>query len=214
MADTRGIEQDELHKKIIATQIEKHIDSVCAVLVLVKVTTIGITKGMDYALSTLSAIFPKTLANNIAVMFTNTQGSACWNLSKDAIPVGIKDAPQFLLGDPIELLRWIRTFNRQDPVTTEVHKFVQAGEQMALEGLVELFDWLGGLEPQLATEIVSLYEKYQSIEAKTTSILDQRDREVGTRAKIDRLTITLKKYSAVSLSPCLQLGLESYTRWM
>ena len=80
--------------------------------------------------------------------------------------------------------------------------------------LVKLFDWLDGLEPQPATQIVRVYEQYQNIETKTIDILDQRAQEVDMRAKIDRLMITLKKHSAVSHSGCLYLLLESYACWM
>jgi hypothetical protein len=76
--------------------------------------------------------------------------------------------------------------------------------------LVELFNWLDGLEPHPATDITSIYEMYQNIEIKTIGILDQRVREV----EIDRLTITLKRHSAVGLSLCSHLALQSYARWM
>ena len=61
LADTRGLQQDEAHKKSIATQIQQHIDSVNAVLILANGTVPRITVGTDYALSTLSAIFPKSI---------------------------------------------------------------------------------------------------------------------------------------------------------
>jgi hypothetical protein len=216
LVDTRGIEQ-ELHKKSIATEIEKHIDSVCAILITVNASTLGNTMESDYALSTLSAIFPKTLASNIAFMFTNVWSPSSWNFSTDAIPEGLKDSPHFLLNNPIALQkRYLKLKDdpRYKPMTTKMLKSVQAGEQMALETLVKLFDWLDGLEPQPAMEISSLYEKYQNIEAKVINILVQRDEEIDTRAEINRLMITLKKHSTVSLSPCLHLALESHARWM
>jgi hypothetical protein len=83
-------------------------------------------------------------------------------------------------------------------------------KQRALEMLVELFNWLDGLEPQPTTEITSLYGIYQDIEVRTIGILDQRVREV----EIDTLRIALKKYLAVSLSFCSRLALQSYARWM
>jgi len=89
-------------------------------------------------------------------------------------------------------------------------KIVKDREQGALEMLVVLFNWMDGLKPQPATEITSLYEVHQNIEVKTTSILYQRTREVD----IDRLTIALKRYSAVSLSLCSHPALDSYARWM
>ena len=45
---------------------------------------------------------------------------------------------------------------------------VKAGEEKALEMLVDLFDWLDGLERQPATEGMSLCEQSQSIEVTIT----------------------------------------------
>ena len=62
LADARGIHQDELHKESIATEIQNHIDSVTAVLILANGSVPRITVGTDYALSALSALsalFPK-----------------------------------------------------------------------------------------------------------------------------------------------------------
>jgi len=196
----------------IVTEIEKHIDSVSAVLVLVNAIAPRITMPMDYALSALSALFPKTLANNIAFVSTNSRSLLSWNLSKDDIPKGLKDAPQFFLDNPIALQkRYLRLKNdlTSKQMNMELLKVVQPGEERALDMLVKLFGWLDGLESHPVTEIVSLYETSLNIEAKVVDILDQKDREVDTRAEIERLMIALKQHSAVSFSACLHLGLES-----
>jgi hypothetical protein len=100
LADTRGVHQDELHKKSIATEIQDHIDSVSAVLILANGSVPRITVGMDYALSALSALFPKTMANNIAFVFSNSPTYLSLNISKVFIPDILKEAPQFLLDNP------------------------------------------------------------------------------------------------------------------
>ena len=48
LADTRGVEQDELHKQSIANQINMHIDSITAVVVLANGTVPRVTVGTDY----------------------------------------------------------------------------------------------------------------------------------------------------------------------
>jgi hypothetical protein len=110
LADTRGIEQDELHKKNIATEIQKQIDSVTAVLILANGTVPRLTVGTDYALSTLSALFPKSLANNIAFVFTNVASPLSWNFSMDTIPDVLKDANLFFLDNPIALQKKYLSF--------------------------------------------------------------------------------------------------------
>ena len=149
LADTRGIQQDGLHKNF-AAQIEKHVNSITAVLVLANGTVPRGTGGMDCTLSTLLAILPNTLASRVAIMFTNTSSPLAWNISKDAIPAVFKDACQFRLDNPVALQKkYLKLM--EDPnvniTATEMRDEVVTGEEKALEVLVELFDWLDGHEP-------------------------------------------------------------------
>jgi hypothetical protein len=131
-------------------QIKKHVDSVNAILVLANGTVPRVTVGTDYALSTLAAIFPN-LPSNIAFIFTNVSSLLYLNFSGDTIPDILKDAPQFLLDNPVALQRKYLRLKDNPNIRnrgTDMRREVKAGEQNALEMLVELFDWLDGLEPQ------------------------------------------------------------------
>jgi hypothetical protein len=217
LADTRGIEQDERHKDSIATQIKKHIDSVTAVLILANGTIERITVGTDYALSTLSAIFPKSLSGNIAFMFTNVPSPLAWNFSQDTVPRVLKEAPQFLLDNPIALQKkYLKLKDRpgMKKVEKDMRNHLKAGEQKALEMLVQLFDWLDDCKPQPTTEILYLYEMSQDIEAAITDTLAQIDQGAAKKVEIDKLVADLRNNSNVSLSPCSFLGLNPYSRWM
>ena len=155
-ADTCGIQQDhELHKNSIATQVNEHLDSVTAVLILTNGTVPGVTAGTAYALSTLSAILPQALAKNTAFLLTRVSSPLYQNFSGDTIPDVLKEAPQFLLDNPIALqgkylkLKDARTMKNWKE---EMRKTVTTGEERALEMLVHLFDWLDGLERQPTME--------------------------------------------------------------
>jgi len=86
-------------------QIEKDMDSVTAVLVLVNGTVPRISVGTNSALSTISAIFPITPSKNVAFLLTNTSNPLFQNFNGDNLPEAFKDAPQFLLNNPIALQR-------------------------------------------------------------------------------------------------------------
>ena len=215
MADTRGIEQDEIHKRNIASEIQKQINSVTAVLILANGTVPRITVGTDYALSTLSAIFPKSLAENIAFVFTNVPSPLSWNFSADTIPDSLRGAEQFLLDNPIALQKKylvLKNDSNKKKVRTVMRKAVQAGEERALEMVVKLFDWLDGLGSQPTTEIVYLYNMSQSIEAMIANTLAQMDQAATKKAEIDKLIHGLKNNSKASLLTSLPLGVQSNTR--
>ena len=216
MADTRGIEQDERHKDSIASQIKKHIDSVTAVLILANGTVERITVGTDYALSTLSAIFPKTLANNIGFVFTNVPSPLAWNFSQDTLPPALKESPQFLLDNPVALQKKylkLKDNPNMRKVQKDMRNHLKAGEQKALEMLVLLFDWLDKCKPQPTMEIVYLYEMSQEIEATITDTLAQIDQGAAKKVEIDKLMAALKNNSNVSSSPLPYLRFTLRVVW-
>ena len=203
MADTRGLQHDELHKERIATHIQKHIATVNAVLILANGSVPDLTVGADYALSVLSALFPKTMANNFAFFFTNCPTYLSFNFCEDAIPEILKDAPRFLFDNPIPLqknfLRLKNDPNRKKE-RTEWRETVKHREQKALGKLVDLFEWLDGREPQPTTEIMALYEMSRAIETKITKTLAQMDQAAAKMAEINKL---VKAVQTNSVSPLL-----------
>jgi len=112
----------------------------------------------------------------------------------------LKDAPQFILNNPIALLKKYNKL-KGDPNTrkerAEFRKAVKAGEQDALEMMVDLFDWLCDLEQQPTTGVTPLYEKDQNHPAMSAD----------TRGPM-HLKPTEDCYSRVSGST---LALESYS---
>ena len=166
------MQQDELHKRSIATQIKENLDSITAVLVLANGTVPRVTVGTDYALSTLSAMFPKSLAQNVSFMFTNVLSPLHWNFTLESVPVELQDAPQFLLNNPLALQRKYLKL-KQDPNMkkrrADLRGAVKFGEDNALQMLVKLFDWLDSLEPP------AIVTRSPRREARTTVLLAPMD---------------------------------------
>ena len=163
MADDRGAQQDELHKKSVVDEIEKNIDSVTAVLVLANGTVPRVNVGTDSALSILSTIFTRTPSKNVAFLLTNTSNPLYQNFSGDILPESVKGAPQFLLNNPIALQRKYLELKGSQKMRARMTSFreaVKASEQEALEMFVDLFDWLDGLEPQPTTRVVPRHQQY------------------------------------------------------
>ena len=179
------------------TQIKDHLDSITAVLILANGTVPRVTVGTDYALSTLSDMFPNSLARNVSFMFTNVLSPLHWNFSLDSVPETLQEAPQFLLNNPIALQRkYLKLQNNPNMKKrgTDLRNAVKASEQNALQMLVRLFDWLDGLEPQATTEIITRSQKREARSTNTSSPMDQE----------------VSKDPAVSLSPGTQILFFSF----
>lgn len=199
LADTRGLQQDELHKRSIASVIQKQIDSVNAVIILANGTVPRITVGTEYALSTLSAIFPKSLANNIAFLFTNVSSPLSWNFSQDSVPKVLKDSPQYLLDNPLALQKKYDQL-KNNPASKNLLKkmknAVSSGENAALDMLVDVFDWLDKLVPQPTTEILTLYEQSQNIEQMISNTIAQMEQAAGQKKSFEKLVQAIQSGEA------------------
>jgi len=185
--------------------VEKHLDSITAVLIHADSTS----NTMDYALSTLSTILPKTLANNIAFVFTNVSTPSLQGFS---VPEVFKDAPTFVFDIPIAPERMYVSHGLKAHKRAGGRRFESAAEQSALEMLAKLFNWMGNLNLQPVTEITYLFEKYQNIKTRVNT-LTQMDQATTKKAIFDELMTWLKENSIVRLSTCSHLALESYARW-
>jgi len=142
-------------------QIEKAIDSVTAVLILANGTVPRLNVGTYSALSALSGIFSRTSFKPVAFLLTNTSNQLYQNFSGDSLLEGFKDVPQFLLNNPIALQRkYLELKDKGGPTTRgqmrDFRESVKGSEQDALEVLVDIFDWLDSLEPQLSPRFLSL----------------------------------------------------------
>ena len=196
----------------IVQYIERNVDSVSAVLVVVDGTSLRLHDHIHFMASTLFTIIPKALVKHTAFVVTAIRDPVIrhpvlWGFSKRMIPGVLKDAPLFTLDIPTALQKRLK----DDP---NERRIVEPDDQRTLGMLVKLFDWLNDLEQQPATEIACLHETYQNIDVISMNILEARDQEVDTRAEIDRLSVALKKHSAVSFSLCFHPAFESYARWM
>ena len=153
-------------------------------------------------------MFPESLANNIAFVFTNVSSPHSWNFSEGTIPESLRDVDRFLLDNPIALQKEYLELDG-DSTEKEVRAVRRkASEDTALEVLVNLFSWLDNRVPQPTTEIVYLYNLSQGIEAKITNALAQMDQAATKKASIDELMVALKDNSKVSSSPHSYSGLN------
>ena len=183
LADTRGLAQDELHKASIANVIKENIAVINAVIILANGTVERLGVATDYALSTLSSMFPRTLAANIGILFTNVPNHLSWNFDQRSLPRALgrwercnkrgMRKNQFLLDNPVALWKKLVELREQEWACAwkldDYELTVNNDHKKALRELGSLFDWLDTLVPQPTKEIVDLYEQYQEIECQITN---------------------------------------------
>ena len=164
-------------------------------------------------------MFPRTLANNMAFVFTNVSSPLAWNYDPTSIPMMLRDVPRFPFDNPIAVQRRYISLSSGQKIKAKkkesesLRGAVQESEQKALGVLVDLFDWLDGVEPQPTKEIVYLYNLSQTIESMITNTLAQMDQAAATKVEINKLIAELKGNSDVSPLNLLPLVARPYPGW-
>jgi len=191
LADTRGLAQDQLHKASIARVIHENIATVNAVLILANGTVPRLGVATDYALSTLTAIFPRTLANNIGIVFTNVSSALSWNFDMTSLPNILHNAHHCLLDNPIAMRQKLFEIEKQGTISADLmsslNKAVEEGHTKALDVLLKMFTWIDGLDPQPTKDITSLYNKYLTIERSISNALARVNQLAEKRKQLNNI---------------------------
>ncbi|KAJ6517115.1 hypothetical protein DFH09DRAFT_940500, partial [Mycena vulgaris] len=190
LADTRGIQQDELHKKGIATEIKEQVTAVHAVLILANGTLPRLSVSTDYALATLSSIFPKSLADNISLVFTMCSNPLSINFTDEAVPSSLETAPQLYIDNPFSLFHKYREMKANGQHKRQLRAardHIVASEAAALQTMVRFFDWLDDLKSQPTTDILDLFNKSQTIQQQISDTVSQMTQAQDKSEEIKRL---------------------------
>ena len=173
LADTRGLQKDKEHKQSITTAIRENIPEVTAVIILANGTNPRLGVATDYAITTLSSIFPQSLAQNIGILFTNVSNPLSWNFEVETLPDELRGAKSFLIDNPLAMQKkYLKDCGKIDENKMKKFKnWVNQHHHTAVETLAEIFDWLDGVKSQATTEITTLYNKSIEIEDRITSTL-------------------------------------------
>ncbi|KAJ7825753.1 hypothetical protein B0H14DRAFT_2819458 [Mycena olivaceomarginata] len=174
----------------IATEIKEQVTAVHAVLILANGTLPRLSVSTEYALTTLSSIFPKSLADNISLVFTMCSNPLSINFTNDAVPPSLKTAPQFYMDNPLSLLHRYREMKAKGQHKRQLRAasdHVVASEAAALQTMVRIFDWLDDLKPQPTTDILTLFIKSQTIQQQISDTASQMAQAQAKSEEIKRL---------------------------
>ncbi|KAJ3744507.1 hypothetical protein DFH05DRAFT_1525555 [Lentinula detonsa] len=81
---------DSEHKAAIVNAIKKHFETIDAVIILANGTLARLGAATGRALTTISGMFPKSIVNNIAFIFTMVPDPIMFNFDQASLPVELK----------------------------------------------------------------------------------------------------------------------------
>ncbi len=194
LVDTRGIAQDEIHKTNIKEVIQESVTSVDAVIILTNGTVKRLSVATDYALSTLSSMFPRILAHNIGIMFTCVADRLKCHFESQSLPEALRGIKgnQFLLEDPVAMWQRLNEICCEDGDVEDgelegLESVIEEGHKKALNVLARLFDWLDTLTPQPTKAILNVCEQYSEINRGIDNALSHSSQLAKRKAQLKSL---------------------------
>jgi hypothetical protein len=174
LGDTRGIDHDNEHKKIVAETIKKKLQTVDAVIIMANGTQerLGITT--QYALENIYAMFPRSLVKNIGFLFSNCDRLHL-NFEMSSLPEELRESEHWLFQNPLALWNKYKAVKDRGGVSEdqleEMRDEIDMAYNKGLRFLNKFFKWLDERPVQPSKDINDLYEKLNGIDKQITNVM-------------------------------------------
>jgi GTP-binding protein EngB required for normal cell division len=201
LCDTRGLEQDKRHKKSIAEAIRSQVQILDAVIIIANGTIERVGPGVEYALHTLGAMFPRSIADNIGFMFTNVPDVLSFNFQQQMLPAEIRHPGIWTIQNPMAQLSKYQAVktggHRSERQLQSMEKLLENNYVVTMETLNDFFSWLDQRKVQPTNTIVDLYDVTTSIEAAIANVITQIDQRERQRMDLKKLQHDLDRNKQV-----------------
>ncbi|KAJ3761096.1 hypothetical protein EV360DRAFT_93208 [Lentinula raphanica] len=163
LADTRGIDIDSKHKAAITSAIKEHFTTIDAIVILANGTLARLGAATEFTLTTISAMFPDSLVENIAFIFTMVSDSTIFNFDQSSLPVQLKKAKFWCINNPFAQWSKYQQLLAQNPQTVEddtleeMNEIIHHNYVKALKTLSQVFQFLDTCKEQPTKVIYEFY---------------------------------------------------------
>jgi GTPase SAR1 family protein len=170
LADTRGMDENSKHKERIFSAVKELITRIDAVMLVINGRNERLSASTSYTLETLATLFPRSIENNIGIIFTNTDLYGGLNFNMNALPLGLRAAKSWRLENPLS--KYKDYLGRMRELTEAQRKESPQARRLLedYEGVVKTLDnwfaWLDSQEAVPTKAIIDLYHKSNEIESR------------------------------------------------
>ncbi|KAJ6506122.1 hypothetical protein DFH09DRAFT_943318, partial [Mycena vulgaris] len=144
-------------------------------------------------------------------VFTTCSNPLSINFTDDAVPPSLEAAPQLYIANPLSFLRKYREMKANGQHKRQLRAawdHVVASEATALQTIVRFFDWLDDLKPQPTTDILTLFNKSQTIQQKICDTVSQMAQAQDKSEEIKRLIRQIECHSICHEPRDLEFSLD------
>ncbi|CAE8675129.1 unnamed protein product, partial [Polarella glacialis] len=160
--DSRGLDLDEKHVKLIVGCLER-VGEINCVLLTINGREARLNATLKYVLSVLTSVMPSTVLGNVAVVFTNTENERKLNFKMGELEkIGLLSPPFVCLENPLSALG--RALQEGDDLDDALVADTQASIQQALATIASLFGRIKSWDPVPTVHFKEVYEQREAIE--------------------------------------------------
>jgi hypothetical protein len=204
LGDTRGTEHDEQHKANIVRVIRDAI-FIDAILIVANGKVNRLQLAADYAIMTLASFFPRSIADNIAVVFTNVSNPLSFDFQDDSLPSFLRHSNTFLLDNPIAMTKQNKAsgnnpFSQLQGFTSRTIGDAHAN---ALRMVAQLFSWLDQCNILDTSIIGQLYTTWDAVDHRIQDALLLIDSVSEKKRDVVRISADISRATLVRNSPNL-----------
>ncbi|KAJ8522112.1 hypothetical protein ONZ45_g1292 [Pleurotus djamor] len=192
LADTRGIDYDNRHKEAIAEAIKTKAEVIDSIIILANGTQERLGVATEYTLAVIAGMFPNSIINNIAFLFTMVANPLQFNFRREALHPCLRQAKIWTIDNP--LAGWLKYHSHMhskyppdQEFMEEMFDVVQSTYAKTLKTLNAFFRWQDERQLQPTKEINDLYQMTQLMEAAISNILgrlNQQEDEMKRLVKV------------------------------
>ncbi|KAF9492705.1 hypothetical protein BDN71DRAFT_1433064 [Pleurotus eryngii] len=176
LADTRGTDFDDAHKAAIAETIKDQIETIDCVLILANGTQERLPIPTKYAITVISGMFPSSIVDNMAFIFTMVANPLQFNFKREGLDVAVRKTKFWAIDNPLAgWLKYQKSLNDEEPpedfILEDMRETVHATYAKTMKTLNSFFKWVDEGKVQPVKEINDLYNMSNKIEASISDVL-------------------------------------------
>ena len=202
LGDTRGIDQDIRHTESIIQAIQTEIKAFDGVLFMANGTLERAGPGIEYTMHLLSAIFPRTMAKNIGLLFTNVPDVLSFNFHSDTLPAYIANSELWTIQNPLAQVIRFREMESGKAKQSEkqlmtFRRLLDDNYSTTVGTLNDMFAWFSKQKVQKTESILQLHTVYQNLELAVGRVVSQTTVRDALQIQITKFQKELVGYNQV-----------------
>jgi hypothetical protein len=200
LADTRGVKKDDEHRKKFLDAIRDQVKTIDAVLVMANGTVERLGIGTEYALATISSMFPNSIIKNTGFLYTNVNDRLSLNTLKSSIPKALQDCKSWTIQNPIAVHskfegKKLETNDREE--LDRMHHTINNCHKEALSTIGRMLKWMDDCDILPTTAIAELAKKRADLDNNMDIILSRIDQQNERMQRLAKMREEENSYSNV-----------------